>query len=253
VRGSCALAVALAVVAIAGVGQSRAQSDQERRAPSSEAAVALAADIDVESSLLGHDLENYRGLTTARSFALSRLASAYVALNAAVRSDADDAPESMELAMQNVELAEAERTKLLTRERSLVDRIQQRRRRIGLLQAQLERLDGRPRREAGVLSGSWELVLMPSEHRGIFDLSQTGTLVTGVYRMDGGFDGSVEGTLVKRKVFLVRIDSQMGKSMELEGTLSVDGTQIRGSWLRYELAGGEGGSGQWSARKRESE
>jgi hypothetical protein len=94
---------------------------------------------------------------------------------------------------------------------------------------------------------------MPAEHRGTFDLKQTGTLVTGVYRMEGGFDGSVEGTLINRKVFLVRIDSQLGKSMELEGSLTSDGKQIRGSWLRYELAGGKGGSGQWSARKRVNE
>ena len=249
-RARRALAVTLSALVVAEVGQLSAQTDPERFAASSEAAVALAAEIDVESNLLEHDLEDYRGLARARSFALSRLASAYAALDAAVRSVADDAAESLELAMQNVELAESERTKLLTRERSLVDGIQQRRRRIGLLTAHVERLDGRPRRESGVLSGSWEMVLMPSQHRGIFDLSQTGTLVTGVYRMDGGFDGSVEGTLVQRKVFLVRIDSQLGKSMELEGTLSVDGTRIRGTWLSYELAGGEGGAGQWSARKR---
>jgi hypothetical protein len=91
---------------------------------------------------------------------------------------------------------------------------------------------------------------MPSGQRGNFQLNQSGTLVTGTYRLDGGWDGSVQGTLVKRKVYLVRIDSQLGRSMELEGTLSGDGEQIRGSWLRYELAGTEGGSGQWSARKR---
>jgi hypothetical protein len=38
--------------------------------------------------------------------------------------------------------------------------------------------------------------------------------------------------------------------MELEGTLSGDGKQIRGIWQRHELADAEGGSGEWSAKKR---
>ena len=55
-----------------------------------------------------------------------------------------------------------------------------------------------------------------------------------------------------RKVFLVRIDSKLGRMMELEGFLSGEETVIRGTWLNYELAGGEGASGHWSARKRDS-
>ncbi|HXV75742.1 MAG TPA: hypothetical protein VD788_05430, partial [Candidatus Polarisedimenticolaceae bacterium] len=61
---------------------------------------------------------------------------------------------------------------------------------------------------------------------------------------------SLQGTLVKRKVYLVRIDSELGKSMELEGFLSTDGSTIKGSWLNFELAGAEGSTGQWSATKR---
>jgi hypothetical protein len=38
--------------------------------------------------------------------------------------------------------------------------------------------------------------------------------------------------------------------MEFEGYLSGDGVQIRGSWLSYELADGEGANGDWSARRR---
>ena len=35
--------------------------------------------------------------------------------------------------------------------------------------------------------------------------------------------------------------------------LSTDGDRIRGSWLNYELAGGEGATGQWSAQKQKAE
>ena len=61
-----------------------------------------------------------------------------------------------------------------------------------------------------------------------------------------------KGGLVNRKVYLVRIDSKLGKSMELEGYLSADGKRIRGTWLNFELAGREGATGQWSATRRPS-
>jgi hypothetical protein len=94
---------------------------------------------------------------------------------------------------------------------------------------------------------------MPLEQHGLFVLRQAGTLVSGTYELDGGWTGSLQGTLVNRKVFLVRIDSKLGRMMELEGFLSGEETLVRGTWLNYELAGGEGASGHWSARKRGSE
>ena len=93
-------------------------------------------------------------------------------------------------------------------------------------------------------------MVMPLNQRGTFSLRQGGTLVSGTYRLGGGWTGSLQGTLVNRKVYLVRIDSKLGKSMELEGFLSSDGKTIRGSWLSYELAGSEGSTGQWSATRR---
>jgi hypothetical protein len=118
---------------------------------------------------------------------------------------------------------------------------------------QRDALEGRVQEEGGVLSGTWDVVLMPMEQRGVFSLRQEGTLVSGTYRLDGGWTGSLQGTLVNRKVFLVRIDSQLGRVMELEGFLSSERDQVRGSWLNYELAGGDGASGVWSAQRRETE
>jgi hypothetical protein len=80
-----------------------------------------------------------------------------------------------------------------------------------------------------------------------------GTLVSGTYELDGGWSGSLQGTLVDRKVFLVRIDSKLGRMMELEGFLAAEGDRVRGTWLNYELAGGEGSTGHWSATKRAAE
>jgi hypothetical protein len=91
---------------------------------------------------------------------------------------------------------------------------------------------------------------MPLQHRGTFNLRQSGAIISGTYRLDGGWSGSLQGTLVNRKVYLVRIDSKLGKSMELEGVLSSDGETIRGTWLNYELGAGDGSSGQWAANKQ---
>jgi hypothetical protein len=136
------------------------------------------------------------------------------------------------------------------RERVLVDRIRDRLRRVALLEQQLLELQDREGQAAGALSGVWDLVLLPINQRGSCVLRQVGTLVNGTYRFDGGFTGSLQGTLVNRKVFLVRIDSKLGRSMELEGHLATDGTRITGSWLNYELAGGDGATGQWTAVRR---
>jgi hypothetical protein len=119
-----------------------------------------------------------------------------------------------------------------------------------LLAQRLEALRGLEEEVAGVLTGIWDLVLMPLEQNGSCRLYQAGTLVNGTYRLDGGWTGSLQGTLVNRKVYLVRIDAKLGRSMELEGFLSTDGQRIRGTWLSYELAGSERATGQWTAQKR---
>ena len=62
---------------------------------------------------------------------------------------------------------------------------------------------------------------------------------------------SLQGTLVNRKVYLIRIDSQLGRSMEMEGVLSVEGDRIRGSWLNYDLSAEGGAEGQWTASRTE--
>jgi hypothetical protein len=145
---------------------------------------------------------------------------------------------------------ESERDALLRAQRLVVDRIAQHFQRLELFQVQLDVLQAREDPSTGALTGTWDLVLMPGEQRGTVQLQQTGALVSGTYELQGGWSGSLQGTLVNRKVFLVRIDSKLGKSMELEGFLSSDGNLIRGSWLNYALEGNAGSTGQWSARRR---
>jgi len=246
--GSKLLVLCVALCVAGGV-----LAQDEVAAPDTGPAAAVAADVEVERALLAEDLDRYDRLMRKRDLTNSRLAEIYRTLDAAVRSGVGATPEQMDALLEQLGRTEAERDELLMQGIALVEQIRDRRRRVVLLLEQLELLEGRERQEAGVLSGTWDVVLMPLEQRGLFVLRQTGTLVSGTYELDGGWTGSLQGTLVNRKVFLVRIDSKLGRMMELEGFLSGEATLIRGTWLNYELAGGEGANGHWSAEKRGAE
>ncbi|HET6372559.1 MAG TPA: hypothetical protein VFG76_04590, partial [Candidatus Polarisedimenticolia bacterium] len=69
--------------------------------------------------------------------------------------------------------------------------------------------------------------------------------------LDGPFQGSLDGTLVDRKILLHRIDSRLGRSMDFSGFLSPDGQAIKGTWENYDLSNGQTRNGSWSARRRQ--
>jgi hypothetical protein len=211
---------------------------------------ALLAVVEIERAMLDDARAGYDALARRRADLVGEISLLRDALDSAVREDtAPDFRRVNQLAGQ-IERAESERAGLLLSERLLVDRVAQHLQRLELFQQQLDTLEARQGEGEGILTGNWDLVLMPERQRGTAALQQTGALVSGTYRLEGGWTGSLQGTLVNRKVFLVRIDSKLGKSMELEGYLSGDGERIRGSWLNFELAGGTGATGQWSAERQ---
>lgn len=218
-----------------------------------EAAVAaIAADLSVERTLLDEALERHRQIGGRRAALLERLRELYGDLDRRVgAAGTTGAPAGIEGLLLQIDAAEAERGRLVASERGLVEQIVVQSRRVTLLEQQRSELAGRlVTQEAGTLSGAWDVTLLPLEQKGSFELRQSGTLISGTYRLDGGWSGSLQGTLVNRKVYLVRIDSRLGKSMELEGYVAADGRTIRGTWLNYELAGADGSTGQWSASRR---
>jgi len=217
--------------------------------PENAAATAVEVERRIELTLLDEDLERYETLVVKRRGIAETLDALYLALGSAVRSGEPGASTRIERLMVEIERTEGERAEVLARERTVVERVRDRRRRLELYVAELAALGQRRDGAEGALGGTWRIVFLPSEQRGTFLLKQTGTLITGTYQLQGGWTGSLQGTLVNRKVFLVRIDSKLGRSMELEGYLSEDGEKILGSWLNYELAGTEGSTGEWSARK----
>lgn len=209
------------------------------------AVVALSAKLDVEQELLEQALVRYEEHAKRRGRVVDRLAALHAALDEAVRAE----QERVDAMMEEVERAEAERTELMTAQHVLVARIDEQRRRVYLLRERLEALQAEGRKPGGPLAGEWEVVLLPLEQRGAFALRQNGAVISGTYTLEGGWTGSLQGTLVGRKVHLVRIDTRLGRSMELEGRLSADGKKITGTWLNYELAAGGSSNGQWSATK----
>lgn len=100
-----------------------------------------------------------------------------------------------------------------------------------------------------VLSGVWEVTWLPSGRSGTFYLDQSGTLVTGQYRLGSQRSGSLRGTFVGNKLYLERVDSERGRDAEIEGFLDADGTRIKGTWQAYELVQGGLPHGQWVARR----
>ncbi len=99
------------------------------------------------------------------------------------------------------------------------------------------------------LTGTWEVTWMPNGVTGTFYLDQSGTLVTGQYKLGALGSGSLQGTFVGGKLFLQRIDAQRGRDAEIEGVLESDGVRIRGTWQNYEMVQGGIPRGQWVARR----
>jgi hypothetical protein len=211
---------------------------------------ALVATVEVERTLLKEDQARHERVALERTEAAARVNELYRGLDAALRRDDTQAASAVEELFSTIEEAERERSEILSRERALVERIRDRLRRIALLEEQVAAVQQRAQESAGPLTGRWEVVLLPVNQRGTFLLRQVGTLVSGTYALEGGWSGSLQGTLVNRKVFLERIDSKLGRSGQFEGVLSPDGSRIRGSWTTLELAGGAPSEGQWAATRR---
>jgi hypothetical protein len=209
----------------------------------------LEAVMEVEQALLTEDLRKMRNLSSDRTQVELQLRTMHSTLAAILGTTAEASVVQAELIFMQIEGAEANRRLIFEAQQNLVSRIIDRKRKLDLMGEQMDDAGSREEPDTGPLTGAWRVVLMPREQNGAFNLIQTGTLVSGTYTLAGGWSGSVQGTLVNRKVYLVRIDSKLGRSMELEGVLSGDGSTISGTWLNYDLGGEGGAQGQWSATR----
>jgi hypothetical protein len=241
--GNATLCLVATLLGVLSSGHARAE-------PALEALQRVAG---VEQAMLEEARSRLQALAQRRTGLEEQVVQLRAGLSAAL--DSRDGPDHRRVneAAEQLARAEGELSELWRNERVVVERIARHLERIEHYAREMETLETREEQKGGALSGTWEFVLMPAGQRGTAKLEQTGALVAGTYELEGGFSGSLQGTLVSRKVFLVRIDSKLGKSMEFEGLLSSDGQRIRGSWLNYELAGSAGASGPWTAQRQAAE
>lgn len=129
-------------------------------------------------------------------------------------------------------------------------RLQDRLRRIGFLEGEL-RPGGAGATAADALSGRWRVRLLPQNQTAVFELSVSGTIVSGTYRIDGGSSGSLRGTFAEGRLRLERVDAARGFDTVYLGTLGTQEgvTTIRGSWAANELASGQPARGEWVASR----
>ena len=229
---------------------SRAQ-DLKRPEEQLAAIYSLKVQLEIEQRRLDDALQRYNEKARTREEARGRLARLYDDLDAMVqgRSDADAAlMRDREEEIQKVE----QQVEVLTQEtRRIRADIKDAHARIDLLGERIGKLRKTLPSDNESLTGAWDVSYLPSGDKGVFSLRQSGTLLVGEYTLEGGWKGSLQGTFVDGKVLLHRIDSKLGRSSDLEGSLAPDGRTIRGTWQSFILSGGQPTSGQWVARKRQ--
>jgi len=211
---------------------------------------------DAVSDVLRSDLARERRRLAADVTALAdltrRLEAAVNDLAAATRSAADNGGKSdasledIQRREDAVSAAEGDVRTLLDRRRLVAERIVERRRNVALLAEEL-RSKARPAAAADLLSGKWNVTMDPGEQRGVFHLALDNTIVSGDYTLEGGFSGSLRGTLVGDRLRMERVDSQLGFIGIFYGRLARDGSSVAGTWESTTFGVGAAGQGKWRA------
>jgi hypothetical protein len=208
---------------------------------------AARAELSRERRKLAEDTRRYSELSR-------RLETALAALSEATKAVADSAAagESGEEAARKEDAltaAEQDVRSLLDRRRLQAERIADRRRGVAALESELA---GRPAKK-DALSGKWAVSVDPGDQRGSFRLALDGTIVSGDYQLDGGWNGSLRGTLVEDRLRLERVDSKLGFNAIFYGRIARDGRTIAGTWEATTFGTGDAGAGQWRAGRQPEE
>lgn len=121
------------------------------------------------------------------------------------------------------------------------------------LAAEVKRLEEGAGAGQDELSGRWLVSIEPGGQKGVFELRLEGTIATGVYQLDGGWKGSLRGTLIGGNLKLERIDAQLGFVATYGGRVVTRGSEKRleGTWEATNLAAGLPISGTWVARREQ--
>ena len=235
-----------------GEGSAQAARDLPLDADAQQGALAaLRASLDVEREILRSSQQLYRDAATDRENADRRVQQLLSDLDGIVDAMGPGFSEAAQAKEREIGDAEARRAAAIQRCRDLLGRIQEIESRVAGLERKVTSLRDVLPRPGETLSGSWRVILLPTNSKGTFALKQAGTIVQGQYQLEGGWKGSLQGTFIDGKVYLQRIDSKLGRNAEFEGFLSQDGSSIRGTWRSYGLADGAVSMGSWTAARLE--
>jgi hypothetical protein len=248
-RRTAAMVLVL-VAAASAAGPGRAQ-DLKRPEEQLAAIYALKVQLEVEQKRLDQALTDYGRIADKRETTRARLRDLYRDLDDMVEGKSESTPEQIDQKEADIGKAEIELENLTRDGRELRARMSDSQQRIALLQDRVSRLRKSLPSDNESLTGTWDVSYLPSGDKGVFTLRQSGTVIAGEYVLDGGWRGSLQGTFVNGKILLHRIDSKLGHSQDLEGTVASDGHTLRGRWQNFILSGGVPASGDWVADKRE--
>ena len=215
------------------------------------AVAALKASLEVERDILRGQQQQYRDAAADRESADRKVQQLLSELDAIVEAMGPAFSEAAQAKEREIAESENRRLAAIDRCRSLLGRIEEIQDRVAGLERKIAVMRESLPRISETLSGSWKIILLPTNGRGVIALKQTGTIVQGQYQLDGGWKGSLQGTFIDGKVYLQRIDSKLGRNAEFEGFLAQDGTSIRGTWRSYGLADGAVSMGSWTATRLE--
>jgi len=213
---------------------------------------ALETQIQTERALVDRVEAQYRANLEERTryrTRLERLASDLDTAWAAPEEATD--PEALERADDELERLEKALVLAWDEGRRLRRELLTGRARLEILRGRLDQLSATLPASAESLTGYWDVRLLSGGERGLFFLVQSGAVLTGEYGLEGGYRGSLQGTFVDGQVMLQRIDTRLGRIMDLDGTVAADGKSIRGTWRRHDLSSGRPATGAWSATRRD--
>ncbi|HSS43814.1 MAG TPA: hypothetical protein VLO07_00620 [Thermoanaerobaculia bacterium] len=229
------LPVALILLALSAVGAARGDAASE----------ATRGELARDRKRLTTDSRSLADISRRLESALTQLASSSRAL-ADVAGRSDVSLEELIRREDAVAETEQEVRTLLERRRLLADRLVERRRSIAALEAELV-----AHKPSDLVSGRWTVLLDPGEQRGVFRMTLDGTIVSGEYTLEGGYSGSLRGTLVEDLLRLERVDSRLGFSAVFYGRVAREGSIIAGTWETTNFGGGSPGGGRWKAVREE--
>jgi hypothetical protein len=214
-------------------------------APAADPSESVRGELSRERRRLSAEVARLADISKRLDAALSLLAAATRAVTDGV-TRADVGSDELARREDAVADAEADVRSLLERRRLVADRIVDRKRAIAMLEA-----DAVSRKPTDALTGRWAVMIDPGEQRGVFRMTLDGTLISGDYVLDGGYTGSLKGTLVNDKVRLERVDSKLGFSTVYNGRLARDGATIAGTWESTQFGDAGPGQGRWTAAREE--